>query len=161
MSRVTPVQTAMRNCTGDEGRTFEVGNQVLISRHHKLLSSKAMVVNVADQRRDRPCDLGRRFNGTRDNFDRERRATCPHAAAIGTCLCKSALLPRQRLTLPQLPGPVHACIIPNADLCRFRLVAKVRCSSDQSRSRRDAIRASCRRTKGGQMRRSKRPNAAQ
>jgi hypothetical protein len=48
VSRVTPVQTAMRNCTRDEGRPFEVGNQVLISSHRKLLSSKAMVVNVAE-----------------------------------------------------------------------------------------------------------------
>jgi hypothetical protein len=40
VSRVTPVHTAMRNCTGDEGRSFEVGNQVLISSHRKLLSSK-------------------------------------------------------------------------------------------------------------------------
>jgi hypothetical protein len=40
VSRVTPVHTAMRNCTGDEGRSFEVGNQVLISSHNKLLSSK-------------------------------------------------------------------------------------------------------------------------
>jgi hypothetical protein len=43
VSRVTPVHTAMRNCTRDEGRPFEVGNQVLISSHRKLLSSKAMV----------------------------------------------------------------------------------------------------------------------
>jgi hypothetical protein len=48
VSRVTPVQTAMRNCTRDEGRSFEVGNQVLISSHRKLLWSKAMVVNVAE-----------------------------------------------------------------------------------------------------------------
>jgi hypothetical protein len=48
VSRVTPVQTAMRNCTRDEGRSFEFGNQVLISSHRKLLSSKAMVVNVAE-----------------------------------------------------------------------------------------------------------------
>jgi hypothetical protein len=48
VSRVTPVQTAMRNCTRDEGRPFKVGNQVLISSHRKLLSSKAMVVNVAE-----------------------------------------------------------------------------------------------------------------
>jgi hypothetical protein len=34
----------MRNCTGDEGRPFEVGNQVLVPSHRKLLSSKAMVV---------------------------------------------------------------------------------------------------------------------
>jgi len=27
VSRVTPVQTAMRNCTRDEGMTFEVGNR--------------------------------------------------------------------------------------------------------------------------------------
>jgi hypothetical protein len=49
VSRVTPVHTAMRNCTRDEGRSFEVGNQVLISSHRKLLSSKAMVVNVAEK----------------------------------------------------------------------------------------------------------------
>src|ERR1700730_17624881 len=48
VSRVTPVHTAVRNCTRDEGGPFEVGNQVLISSHRKLLSSKAMVVNVAE-----------------------------------------------------------------------------------------------------------------
>jgi DNA invertase Pin-like site-specific DNA recombinase len=47
--RVSPVQTALRNCTKDEGRPFEVGNQVLISSHRKLLLSKAMVVNVAEK----------------------------------------------------------------------------------------------------------------
>ena len=41
VSRVTPVHTAMRNCTRDGGGPFEVGNQVLISSHRKLLSSKA------------------------------------------------------------------------------------------------------------------------
>src|SRR5450755_1516138 len=49
VSRVTPVQTAMRNCTRDEGRSFEVGNQVLISNYRKLLWSKATVVNVAEK----------------------------------------------------------------------------------------------------------------
>ena len=44
-SRVSPVQTAMRNCTRD---AFEVGNQVLISSHRKLLLSKAVVVSVAE-----------------------------------------------------------------------------------------------------------------
>jgi hypothetical protein len=33
----------------DEGRSFEFGNQVLISSHRKLLSSKATVVNVAEK----------------------------------------------------------------------------------------------------------------
>ena len=50
VSRVSPVHTAMRNCTRDEGGPFEVGNQVLISSHRKLLLSKAMVVSVG--RRD-------------------------------------------------------------------------------------------------------------
>jgi hypothetical protein len=49
VSRVTPVHTAMRNCTRDEPTPFEVGNQVLISSHRKLLSSKATVVNVAEK----------------------------------------------------------------------------------------------------------------
>ena len=35
VSRVSPVQTALRNCTRDEGRSFEVGNQVLIASHRK------------------------------------------------------------------------------------------------------------------------------
>jgi hypothetical protein len=39
----------MRNCPRDEGRSFEVDNQVSISSHRKLLSSKAMVVNVAEK----------------------------------------------------------------------------------------------------------------
>jgi hypothetical protein len=38
----------MRNCTRDEGGPFGFGNQVLISSHRKLLSSKAMVVSVAE-----------------------------------------------------------------------------------------------------------------
>ena len=49
VSRVTPVHTAMRNRTRDEGRSFEFGNQVLISSHRKLLWSKAMVANVAEK----------------------------------------------------------------------------------------------------------------
>ena len=48
VSRVSPVHTAIRNCTRDEGGPFEVGNQVLISSHRKPLSSKAMVVSVAE-----------------------------------------------------------------------------------------------------------------
>jgi hypothetical protein len=47
VSRASPVHTAVRNCTRDEGGPFEVGNQVPISNHCKLLSSKAMVVSVA------------------------------------------------------------------------------------------------------------------
>src|SRR5712691_5191718 len=49
VSRVSPVHTAVRNCTRDEGGPFEVGNQVLISSHRKLLSLKATVVNVAEK----------------------------------------------------------------------------------------------------------------
>jgi hypothetical protein len=49
VSRGSPVQTALRNCTRDEGRPFEFDNQVLISSHRKLLSSKAMLVNVAEK----------------------------------------------------------------------------------------------------------------
>ena len=48
VSRITPVQTALRNCTRDEGRSFEAGSQVQASNRCKLLSSKAMVVNDAE-----------------------------------------------------------------------------------------------------------------
>src|ERR1700680_1689667 len=54
VSRALPVQTAMRNCTRDEGGPFEVGNQVLTSSHRKLLSSKAMVVLCQEGARA-PC----------------------------------------------------------------------------------------------------------
>ena len=49
VSQASPVHTAVRNCTRDEGGPFEVGNQVLISSHRKLLSLKATVVNVAEK----------------------------------------------------------------------------------------------------------------
>jgi hypothetical protein len=48
----------MRNRTGDEGGPLEFGNQVLISSHCKLLSSKAMVVNVAETLGRDPCRHG-------------------------------------------------------------------------------------------------------
>ena len=38
VSRVSPVQTAMSNCTRGEGRSFEAASQVLASNHCKLLS---------------------------------------------------------------------------------------------------------------------------
>jgi hypothetical protein len=41
---VTPIQMVLRNCTRNEGRSFEFGNQVLISNHRKLLRSKVLVV---------------------------------------------------------------------------------------------------------------------
>jgi hypothetical protein len=52
VSRVTPVHTAMRNCTRDEGGPFGFGNQVLISSHRKLLRSKAVVVSGSCTERD-------------------------------------------------------------------------------------------------------------
>ena len=53
VSRVSPVHTAVRNCTRDEGRPFGIGNQLLISSHRKLLWSKATVVNVAEKAGDK------------------------------------------------------------------------------------------------------------
>jgi hypothetical protein len=49
VSRAWSRVTAVRNCTRDEGGSFEFGNQVLISNHRKLLWSKATVVNVAEK----------------------------------------------------------------------------------------------------------------
>jgi hypothetical protein len=42
-SRGSPVQTAIRNCTRDEGGSFEAGSQVLASNRCKLLSSSSVV----------------------------------------------------------------------------------------------------------------------
>ena len=38
VSRVTSVQTALRNCIKDEGGPFGFGRQGLIPSHYKLLS---------------------------------------------------------------------------------------------------------------------------
>jgi hypothetical protein len=46
VSRVTPVQMALRNCTRDEGGPFEFGNQVLISRQQ---AAAADVASYADK----------------------------------------------------------------------------------------------------------------
>ena len=63
VSRVTPVHTAQRNCTRDGGGPFELGNQVSISSHRKLLSSKATVVLCQEGVRAPCCmrDEGRPF----------------------------------------------------------------------------------------------------
>src|SRR5262245_17853749 len=47
VSRASPVHTAARNCTRDEGGPFEVGDHELISSRCKLLWPTAMVVSVA------------------------------------------------------------------------------------------------------------------
>jgi hypothetical protein len=43
VSRATPVHMAIRNCTRDEGRSFEVGNQGVISRH-RMSRLRAQVI---------------------------------------------------------------------------------------------------------------------
>ena len=60
-----------RNCTRDGGGPFGFGNQVLISSHRKLLSSKATVVNVAETS---GYDLGR--------YGRERRAQANRCGSV-------------------------------------------------------------------------------
>jgi hypothetical protein len=75
VSRASPVQTALRNYTGDEGRSFEFDNQVLISSHRKLLWSKARVVNVAEKSGRDPVRHGR-----------ERRAQANHCRSVESCL---------------------------------------------------------------------------
>src|SRR5215831_16089946 len=48
VSRASPVHTAVRNCTRDEGGPFGFGDQVLIPSYRELLRSKAVVVSVAE-----------------------------------------------------------------------------------------------------------------
>src|SRR5438093_285411 len=47
VSRTRRLRTTVRNCTRDEGGPFEAGSQVQVSSH-ELLSSRAMVVSVAE-----------------------------------------------------------------------------------------------------------------
>ena len=74
MSAANERRVTVRNCTGDEGRPFEVGNQVLISSHRKLLSSKAMVVNVAEKTGLDPVRQGR---------ERRAQANCCRSVESG------------------------------------------------------------------------------
>ena len=71
---MSAVPVTVRNCMGDEGRPFEVGNQVLISSHRKLLSSKAMVVNVAEKTGLDPIRQGR---------ERRAQANCCRSVESG------------------------------------------------------------------------------
>src|SRR5215469_12136069 len=48
VSRTHRLSTTVQNCTRDEGGPFEAGSQVRVSSHRKLLSSRAMVVSVAE-----------------------------------------------------------------------------------------------------------------
>jgi hypothetical protein len=56
VSRASPVHTAVRNCTRDEGGPFEVGNHGLISSRCKLLRlpAEVMAFIAADQQMWRP-----------------------------------------------------------------------------------------------------------
>ena len=49
VSRGSPVQTAMRNCTRDEGRSFEAGSQVPASNRCKLLLAERWPIACAVQ----------------------------------------------------------------------------------------------------------------
>ena len=51
VSRASPVQTAVRNCTRDEGGPFEAGSQVLASSHRKLdyPASHSSAASVVDK----------------------------------------------------------------------------------------------------------------
>jgi hypothetical protein len=88
VTRVTPVHTALRNCMRDEGRSFEVGNQVLISSHRKLLCSKGTVVNVAGK------------GGTRFRQARLREANVSEPSMK----CRNRIRRCQNRGLTHLPG---------------------------------------------------------
>ena len=60
VSRAHRLSTTVRNCTRDEGGPFEVGSQVQVSSHRKLLSSRAMVVSVAETSGPDPGRRGER-----------------------------------------------------------------------------------------------------
>ena len=76
----------MRNCTRDEGGPIGFGNQVLISSHRELLRSKAVVVSVAETRRDEiPA-------GTVERGERKRTAA-EVSKAIRRCQNQGVTLP--------------------------------------------------------------------
>jgi hypothetical protein len=49
VSRVTPVQTALRNYTGDEGGPFGFGDQVAHPKPPQAAAVKAVVVSVVEK----------------------------------------------------------------------------------------------------------------
>src|ERR1700738_5256358 len=103
VSRVSPVQTALRNCTRDEGRAFEVGNQVLISSHGKLLSSKAASFGA---RRNK-----RRLLKAPDSFGPVRPLVT--VAGWRGPVCAMAVIPRKRMGPPlrSFAADAHGCIM--------------------------------------------------
>jgi hypothetical protein len=108
VSRVTPVHTAMRNCMRDEGGPFEIGNQVLISSHRKLLWSKAMVVSIAEtagqdpvRQRLREASASEPLMTCRNRMTRRRRR--PVCSGGGkTCRLRGGLLRRSALRVDHL-----------------------------------------------------------
>jgi hypothetical protein len=87
----------MRNCTRDEGGPFEIGNQMLVSSHRKLLSSKAMVVSVAECREKKPAgtvERGEREQ-TVDEVSKALRRCQNRGVALlpGSASCGNRILP--------------------------------------------------------------------
>src|ERR1700683_4065246 len=128
VSRVTPVHTALRNCTRDEGRSFEVGNQVLISNHRKLLWPKSMVVNVAEKSER---DSGR--------YDWERRAQANRCRSpkpgvdpsSGISLGDVLRLPKRHQSL--LPDPINPYRGGMVNLGGAKLLGNVLSSEDTAK----------------------------
>ena len=89
MSRVSPVQTALRNCTRDEGRSFE-DSQVLASNRCKLLSVTTIVVSVA-------VNVGRKPGLTRPPCRREPQPGFAGTAADSALGALHGVSPSPRL----------------------------------------------------------------
>jgi hypothetical protein len=91
----------MRNCTRDEGRSFEVGSQVQASNHCKLLSSKAMVVSVA-------VNVGMISRRVRL---REASASEPSMTADALELTNGITLEVRPASFRKLRGPTYIAVI--------------------------------------------------
>src|SRR5262249_3832007 len=74
VSRVTPVQTALRNCLEMKAGPSGSAIRSLIQNHRKLLRSKAVVVSVAEKSGQDPGRYGRE---RRAQANRRRTVGCP------------------------------------------------------------------------------------
>src|SRR5207302_6823707 len=88
VSRVSPVHTAVRNCTRDEGGLFELGNQVLISSHRKAAVVKS--------------DGGERCGKVGTRFRQARLREASASEPLMTCRKRIRRCQNRGVTLP--PG---------------------------------------------------------
>src|SRR6516162_10158793 len=106
VSRVTPVQTALRNCTGDEDRPFGFGDQVADPKPPQAAAVKS--------RGGERCGKAGTVIPT-GKVERGERTTCGHARDGRPCSRDRCAAQRQKMPSlsigARLPQPVRRWVV--------------------------------------------------